>query len=142
MDNCPQFSGEKTRDIAAAKVGFVTLTYSPTAATIDFMRAHDIPATPHLLYSLAEAARMLGTSTKTLRWHVRRGEISYVIVARTRRMFAVDDLEAFIASRRLTCPSIAAKGRRTSITTSPSTVLDFEAAVRRTTARPRGRGER
>lgn len=66
------------------------------------------------LLTPAAAARNLGICVKTLRRHVKAGEISYILVGRglqrQRRMFDPADLKAFRERRRRTeaCPSTRA----------------------------------
>lgn len=83
------------------------------------------------LLTMAEAAAALGISAKTLRGHVKDGQITYIATGRgtkkMRRMFDACDLEAFLERRRRTdtCPSISQRGRRTTILTSSGPVADF-----------------
>jgi hypothetical protein len=79
-----------------------------------------------------QAAAWLGASIKTIRAFVKSGALRYIALGhgrqRQRRMFT---LAAFIEhqARRDAppCPSIGRKARRSTITTSKSTVLDFAA---------------
>jgi excisionase family DNA binding protein len=88
-----------------------------------------------LLLTPAQAARRLGMSVKTLRAHVRTGDIRYVNVGRgkerERIMFAPHDLEGFIAAHTQTkappCPSSSPKARRTTTSTSSGEVVAFTA---------------
>lgn len=96
------------------------------------------------IYSMEEAAQVLGISTRTLRGHIRHGEISYISVGcgvkHQRRMFHASDIEAFVARRRRTeCPSIDSTARMSIPTISSTEVFDFLAqrAARRG-ARPSG----
>jgi excisionase family DNA binding protein len=85
------------------------------------------------LLTMNEAATQLGISTRTLRGHVKMGEIAYIAlghgVKRVRRMFDESDLEAFKERRRRVdpCPSISPKTRRSSTSTSGGQVSDFTA---------------
>ncbi|MGE3932391.1 MAG: helix-turn-helix domain-containing protein [Rhodospirillaceae bacterium] len=80
------------------------------------------------------AARHLAVSTRLLRRLVASGTLPFVLVSRRKR-FRLDDLEAFAESQL--CRSTAAPTRRSGTTTSPSTVVDFEAARAKYPARPR-----
>ncbi|UOK70155.1 helix-turn-helix domain-containing protein [Ancylobacter polymorphus] len=85
------------------------------------------------LFNIDEAAERLGISPRTLREHVRHGEITFIAMGRgtekIRRMFAESDLDTFVERRRRSepCPSISQKGRRSSTTTSSGPVVDFTA---------------
>ncbi len=82
-----------------------------------------------LLYSINEAAEMLGIGVRTLRNHVSAGDIQYVLVGKRTKKFEESDLKKFIESRKeLLCPSTSRKVRRTDTTTSGSRVFDFTAA--------------
>ena len=62
------------------------------------------------LYTTAEAAKLLSICEKTLRLHVKRGELIPVVLGKRTRRFAHKDLEAFINSNRIVpvpCPSPA-----------------------------------
>lgn len=81
------------------------------------------------LMSMAEAAERLDIDRKTLLEYVRTGAITYVLLGK-RRKFADQDLEAFIARRRVReepCPSIDRQNRRTGNMISNIVVGDFMA---------------
>lgn len=86
----------------------------------------------------AETAAVLRICERTLREHVRRGEITFRAIGsggtRQRRMFGLDDVMDFLdRQRRTKCPSItprtgkAGRNRRSGTTTSNSWVVDFTA---------------
>lgn len=52
-----------------------------------------------LLYSQAEAAVMLNTSTKRLAWLAENGHIRYVLDGK-RRKFLLSDIDAYMQARR------------------------------------------
>ena len=85
------------------------------------------------LLTLEKAAEKLGICVRTLRDHVRYGEISYIVlgrgVKRRRRMFDEADLEAFKERQRRIdqCQSTSQKTRRSSISTSNVPVVAFTA---------------
>jgi hypothetical protein len=91
----------------------------------------NIPDT--LLWKAARAARELCISTKTLREHVRAGEIAFVPIGRgekrPRLAFDPQDIRAFIERNRsrAACPSIDPKTARTTSSTSKSGELGFMA---------------
>lgn len=79
-----------------------------------------------------ETARLLGVDSKTLRGHVRRGNIRFLVVGfgeqRPRREFRLADILEFLErmSRR-ECPSTAPRTRRSTTSTSSSEVVGFTA---------------
>lgn len=79
-----------------------------------------------------ETARLLGFDEKTLRAHVREGNIRYLSVGfgekRPRREFRLADILEFLErmSRR-ECPSTAPRTRRSTTSTSSSEVIGFTA---------------
>lgn len=79
-----------------------------------------------------ETARLLGFDEKTLRTHVRRGNIRFLSVGfgekRPRREFRLADILEFLErmSRR-ECPSTAPRTRRSTTSTSSSEVTGFTA---------------
>lgn len=84
------------------------------------------------LLTADQAAACLGICTRTLREHVRAGELAFIPTGRgptrQRRMFHPADLDAFIDNRRrYECPPIALKANRTSDTTSSYKAIDFKA---------------
>ncbi|MFG1238045.1 helix-turn-helix domain-containing protein [Xanthobacter autotrophicus DSM 597] len=87
---------------------------------------------PRLL-TMEEAAEQLGIGIKTLREHVRHGEMPFISMGRgekrKRRMFDPADLQAFVAARRERepCPSIEPKTARCTTTISNIEVYDFTA---------------
>jgi hypothetical protein len=88
------------------------------------------------LLSLPKAAEHLGLSDKTLREHVRAGDIRYVLIGQGRkrkhRMFASEDLAEFVESRRrrdAKCQSTSPLSRRSTNMTSGSKVIDFAALL-------------
>jgi excisionase family DNA binding protein len=92
-----------------------------------------VPPDPErLLLTLAEAARRLGMSVKTLRAHAHDGDIRYVNVGRGKEResmrFPPRDLEDFIAARSQTkAPqwSTGSKTARITTTTSGTKVIDL-----------------
>src|SRR5215471_14545093 len=102
---------------------------------------------PDGLRTLAEAARKLRCSVKTLRAHVAAGDLRYVIIGkgtkRPRIRFTAADLDEFIANQTrkdVPCPSTKTEtvARRTSISISKSKVIGFmEARSRRRDAKPK-----
>jgi pimeloyl-ACP methyl ester carboxylesterase len=99
-----------------------------------------LPDPDSLLLSLAQAARRLAMSTKTLRAHVEAGHIRYVNNGhgreRERMTFTLRDLEDFVAAHTQTkapqCPSTSQRARRSITSTSSGEVVAF-------TARRKGR---
>ena len=92
-------------------------------------------APPGGLLTSAQAAAKLGCSIKTLNGHVAAGDLRYVIIGkgtkRPRKMFADSDLAEFIANQTRKdepCPSTASRARRSSTSSSESTVIAFTAA--------------
>ncbi|MFG1376105.1 helix-turn-helix domain-containing protein [Xanthobacter autotrophicus] len=85
------------------------------------------------LLTMEEAAAELGISAKTLRGHVKDGQITYIAIGRgvkkPRRMFDVCDIEAFKERRRRTdpCPSTNQRARRSTTSTSSGQVVGFMA---------------
>lgn len=81
---------------------------------------------------LCETAGLLGIDEKTLRGHVRAGNIGYLSIGlgtkRQRREFRLADLLEFLErmSRR-ECPSTAPRTRRSTTSTSSSGVIGFTA---------------
>ena len=53
-----------------------------------------------LLFTVTEAAKKLGISRRMLDTHVKEGEITYVLIGKRKKMFALSDLENFIETRR------------------------------------------
>lgn len=91
-----------------------------------------------LLISQGEAARQLGVSRLTLIAEIRDGRLRYVLVGK-RRKFKPEDLASYIERQGRGCDdaevsSRGGQGRRTGTKTSRSTVIDFEEALKRTTA--------
>lgn len=91
----------------------------------------------------AEAARLLRMDVKTLREHVRLGNIRYLLKGvgekRPRREFTESDLVEFLADqRRQECRSTDPKTRRSSTSTSSVVDNDFMARLaKRRGERPR-----
>jgi excisionase family DNA binding protein len=84
-----------------------------------------------LLYTMDEAAEMLGISTRTLVGHVTAGDLRYVLIGKRTRKFTQADIDAFIESRRQ-CQSIVRKTARTGTLTLLSREPGFmEARARR-----------
>lgn len=88
------------------------------------------------LLTMSQAATLLGMCERTLREHVRHGEIAYVQkgrgLKRPRKMFDPVDIEAFKArQRRIDCPSTNRNGRRSSTTISKSGVVAFTDLLRK-----------
>ncbi|WP_409530316.1 helix-turn-helix domain-containing protein [Shinella sp.] len=82
-----------------------------------------------------QAAQLLTISTKTLRAHVKAGEIAFIPTGRgekrVRMGFARKDILDFIESRRKReCPSISQPKARITHTTSSSKVVAFSALQR------------
>ncbi len=65
-----------------------------------------------LLFTMDEAAEMLGISTRTLLAHVTAGDLRYVLIGKRTRKFTQSDIDAFIEARRQ-CQSIVRKTART-----------------------------
>jgi hypothetical protein len=91
---------------------------------------------PDGLLTLAEAARKLRCSIKTLRGHIDAGDLRYVSIGkgtkRPRRMFTPADLDSFVANQTrkdVPCPPTSQKmaARRISTTTSKCEVIGFTA---------------
>ena len=86
------------------------------------------------LLTIAEAAAMLGVSVKTMRGHVKAGEIAYINLGRgekrARMAFEPCDIDEFLNRRRTRqCQSTSRKVPRSTTSTSRSVGIDF-AAVR------------
>ena len=83
-----------------------------------------------LLYSQAEAAKMLGVSGKTLLAEVRAGRLRYILIGATRK-FKPTDLDQYIEAQAITeeapCRSTGGRTRPIGGTHSPSTVVGFRA---------------
>ncbi|WP_188610088.1 helix-turn-helix domain-containing protein [Chelatococcus reniformis] len=80
---------------------------------------------------MSAAAAYLGMSTDLLLDHVRNGDIAYIMkgsgLKRPRRMFHIDDLDAFLSRRRrVECPSTKGPTASGSMTSSLA-VVDFVA---------------
>src|SRR5262245_52645807 len=88
---------------------------------------------PDGLLTLAEVARRLRCSEKTLRAHLDAGDLRYVIIGkgtkRPRKMIAPADLDDFIANQTRkdspVCRYIASRARRSSTSNSASEVIAF-----------------
>ncbi len=92
------------------------------------------PSTP-ILYTAREAAAILRVCEKTVVAEVKEGRLRYVLVGKRRR-FKPADLDAYVNRQGRGWQENdgsrpAAKGRRISTATSPSTVVDFEDALAR-----------
>jgi hypothetical protein len=82
-----------------------------------------------------EAARRLRCSIKTLKSHVKAGELKYVIIGRgikrPRKMFTDADLDQFIANQSRkdapACPSTKTRARQTGSLIFGGEVIDFTA---------------
>ncbi|PXA99936.1 hypothetical protein DMC47_00780 [Nostoc sp. 3335mG] len=77
-----------------------------------------------------EAAARLHLSTRTLRELRRNGLIRYIAITDRKILYRPEDCEDYIASRArkaTECPSTSRKTRRTSTSTSSSTVVGFMA---------------
>ena len=94
------------------------------------------PAPADGLKTLAQAARRLGISIRTLRGLITSGELRYVNVGRGKQrervMFTDSDLDDFVAGRtrqkaQQSCPSTSPRARRTTTSTSSGEVLAFTA---------------
>lgn len=89
------------------------------------------PAEPiKLLYSAKEAAGALDIDTKTLRAHVRAGDIRYVLIGtgqkKQHRKYTRSDLEEFIESRReVPVLGTSRMSRGSGASTSSSQVIGF-----------------
>jgi hypothetical protein len=93
---------------------------------------------PDGLKTAAQAAAKLGCSIKTLNAHVSSGALKYVAIGhgkkRLRKMFADADLNEFITNqtrKESPCLSDATHARRSTRTTSKSTVVAFSDLRRR-----------
>jgi excisionase family DNA binding protein len=100
-----------------------------------------------LLISQGEAARQLGVSRLTLIAEIGKGRLRYVLVGK-RRKFKPEDLTSYIERQGRGCDGTGAllpggQGRPTGTKTSRSTVIDFEEALKQTTAtKPRSSPQR
>jgi hypothetical protein len=79
-----------------------------------------------------ELCKLLGFDDKTLRQHVRAGNIRYVLkglgAVRPRREFMMNDVLEFLANQgRRECPSTSPKTQRSTSSTSNGEVFDFMA---------------
>jgi len=98
--------------------------------------------TPRLLIDQREAAERLGLSAKLFRREVESGNIRFVLIGKRRR-FTEADLKEFIDRKRIAWPaakagsSTAGRSRRIGTTISPSQVVGFAEAVKRTMKRSR-----
>ncbi|WP_436081863.1 helix-turn-helix domain-containing protein [Pararhizobium sp. LjRoot235] len=86
----------------------------------------------HDLLTPAEAASILTISTKTLRGHVKAGEIAFIPLGRGEKRprvgFDRKDILDFINRRRMRqCPPTSPKTRRSTTTTSSAAVIGFTA---------------
>src|SRR5262245_56491763 len=93
---------------------------------------------PDGLLTLAEVARRLRCSEKTLRAHLDAGDLRYVIIGkgtkRPRKMIAPADLDDFIAAQTrndVPCPSIASRARRIGTSISGGEVIALTALRKR-----------
>jgi len=97
---------------------------------------------PRLLIDQREAAERLGLSAKLFRREVESGNIRFVLIGKRRR-FTEADLEEFIERKRIAWPaakagsSTAGHSRRIGTMISPSQVVGFAEAVKRTMKRSR-----
>lgn len=100
--------------------------------------AHAVRPEVPRLFTAREAARHLGIGDKLFRAEVRARRIRFVLIG-ARRKFTLDDLRAYIDSRRelAPCPSIGRKGRRTGTLISSSRVYDITAVLASRTKRKR-----
>lgn len=73
-----------------------------------------------------EAAQELRVCTRTLRKERQAGRLPYVLIGRCVR-YSPQDLETYIEKAR-TCQFVSERAPRSTITRSPSMVVDFEAA--------------
>jgi Helix-turn-helix domain len=96
-------------------------------------------APPEGPFTLAETAARLGISVKTLRPHIVSGALRYIVLGhgreRPRRMFTLDDINAFLAAQTrsdVPCPSTKTRARRSGSSISSGEVIAF-------TARPNAR---
>src|SRR5271166_1167484 len=95
-----------------------------------------------LLIRQGEACKLLGVSAATLKAEIAAGRLRYVLVGK-RRKFKPGDLDAYIERQGRGCDGSSeasspsgAMGRRPGMKTSRSEVIDFDAALRRTTGKP------
>ena len=87
------------------------------------------------LKTAAQAAAKLGCSIKTLKGHIKAGELKYVALGsgrvRRRRMFTDADLDEFIANQtrkdQPACPSSRTPARHSGASTSNAKVIAFTA---------------
>src|SRR5437868_5012219 len=91
------------------------------------------------LISQGEAARQLGVSRLTLIAEIRAGRLRYVLVGK-RRKFKPEDLTSYVERQGRGCDGTGVllpggQGRPTGTKISRSTVIDFEEALKRVTAR-------
>lgn len=91
-----------------------------------------------LLISQGEATRQLGISRLTLIAEIKKGRLRYVLVG-SRRKFKPEDLRSYIERQGRGCEEDGAllpggQGRPIGTRISRSTVIDFEEALKRTTA--------
>lgn len=84
------------------------------------------------LFTMEQTAEQLGICVRTLRDHVRRGDLAFIEVGqgktKPRRLFHPDDLMAFVNRQRRTepsCQSTSQRARISSSTTFNSEVVDF-----------------
>ena len=97
-----------------------------------------------LTVHLQEAARLLGMDVKTLRAHVKAGNIRFVSMGlgltKLRREFALSDILEFLEQmRRRECPCTNALTRPTTTMTSSGGTLGFMARRAKLTAERRRR---
>ena len=79
-----------------------------------------------------ETARLLGIDQKTLRGHVRAGNIRFITIGlgmtKLRREFTLNDILEFVEQmRRRECPSTSDPTRRSTTMTSSGDILGFTA---------------
>jgi hypothetical protein len=91
-----------------------------------------------MFLTLDQAALRAGLSRKAMRAEILAGNLRYVTIGKRKR-FTAEDLAEFKERKRAQCPSVAGRVRLGSGMTSPSKVIGFAEAVRRTTgSSPRG----
>jgi len=119
---------EGERLVETTKVGLMPLVFDEGCLPAPIQAAFKDRG----LLPLAELAVLLGIDRKTLREHVKAGNIRYIAIGsgveRVRKVFAPADVAEFLALRsRLECPSSKPKNLHTINTASTFQAFDFTA---------------
>ncbi len=96
---------------------------------------HEPAPAPRPLHTFQGVCKILNVSPKTLRGHVRAGDIRFLIVGKRQRRFTDEDINEFIQWGRQKCQFGNHGARHTSSTNSSGRVLDFGAVLEQRAAK-------